>query len=665
MATRSTRPVRLFQTLVTFLALTLAGTALANDNYTELPTGWCYSNAQPRILLKNGQALLAWQGDGNLVLYNRTQCANPADGTGCGGDAAIWSTGTAGRGKRACFYPDGNFSVLTEYGQFLFSSGTEGWAFKTHTGHFLRAVNGGGSGLRADAGHNQAHERFDLIDHPDGSYALRTHTNRHYVAAEDHGEANANRTSVGGWEKVFIEQNTDGTVSIRSAHWASDTDGDGNNDTFRYLRAENGGGANARFDVTHSAAHERFTMLAVDKLVLEGCTIKLKNAEQTLWSAGNCALTPPVQHHYKEDSFGDSLFGAGYYFGAGFQQPYSGYARAFAGGDVWARVFGQQLSIVQAGAQAVSLDNVHSHDASMSVLGINIPITLPTDETDLFTPLSRSFFSASSTFMAGPVPLFVSGEVTGTLGMTGQIGLGGSGGSVTITPYLDVSATAQAGIGGSILGCTIGAGIQGTLSLVNVSAPFTVAVDFLLQQVSLVGDLVVTNLSGSISLFAQLCIFDVTFELADWPAAFENSWSLVNKVFTWGGAEVGPAVVVTQTIRNYWRSNDYLNTAGGALTSSAVGANAALSFTVEPVTGTSFVHLRASNGLLLHAESGAPAVSPIHDGAHSAMWTLEDAPFGTKRIRNRWTGHYLHTELGGLNYGPSPSGNWSSYWVFE
>lgn len=78
-------------------------------------------------------------------------------------------------------------------------------AIRTQGGYHLRAHVGGGSTLEADVTHIGSHEQFTIVDAGDGKVALKTHYG-YYVTAEDGGggAANADRTAIGDWEKFDL-----------------------------------------------------------------------------------------------------------------------------------------------------------------------------------------------------------------------------------------------------------------------------------------------------------------------------------------------------------------------------------------------------------------------------------------------------------------------------
>jgi hypothetical protein len=73
----------------------------------------CLQNVDPGpgTVLQTSAMFLAWQGDGNLVLYR-------SDGT------AVWASNTEGSGEQLCFQGDGNLCINDSQGQAVFCTNT-------------------------------------------------------------------------------------------------------------------------------------------------------------------------------------------------------------------------------------------------------------------------------------------------------------------------------------------------------------------------------------------------------------------------------------------------------------------------------------------------------------------------------------------------------------
>jgi len=130
------------------------------------------------------------------------------------------------------------------------------------------------------------------------------------------------------------------------------------------------------------------------------------------------------------------------------------------------------------------------------------------------------------------------------------------------------------------------------------------------------------------------------------------------------------------SIKNYWKSNEFLNVESGAIASSGISGTSSTHYAYNAhiwvatkVTGTNFVrfHSAFAPASFLNTETGYLQVTPIWDSAHSAMWEMIPVPgvANTYRIRNRWTGGYLHREYGSIQVGNIWATAQSGWWVFD
>ncbi|MEZ4464012.1 MAG: hypothetical protein R3F43_05675 [bacterium] len=89
--------------------------------------------------------------------------------------------------------------------------------------------------------------------------------------------------------------------------------------------------------------------------------------------------------------------------------------------DVEATVFSKDKSLLDVDGYSLLNDGAFRMGLTAKVLGGSIALpSFDSTEIDLFEQ-SLTFFSASTTYMAGPVPITVRGEVTGTLGLKGKV----------------------------------------------------------------------------------------------------------------------------------------------------------------------------------------------------------------------------------------------------
>ena len=99
---------RTLRTAIAALALTASGNALAAGDTIAFPGGCKAKGAG--VIAENAWARLAWQGDGNLVIYAK-------DGTG-----AKWATGTQSKGQNLCFQGDGNLVIYNSAGSAVWAN---------------------------------------------------------------------------------------------------------------------------------------------------------------------------------------------------------------------------------------------------------------------------------------------------------------------------------------------------------------------------------------------------------------------------------------------------------------------------------------------------------------------------------------------------------------
>ncbi|MEZ4473215.1 MAG: hypothetical protein R3F60_21000 [bacterium] len=494
---------RIAQAALAFSLLGFASQALAAS---EIGRGWCYDTTQSRVLLDNADAILAWQADGNLVVYNRMLCANPAAGSGCNSAAAVWATGTGSIGRNLCFQSDGNLVVYGANGP-VWASGTEGTVFKTNSGNYLR-VNPTNGAVDAGGGGDGFHQRFDLFLAPGttNSWGLRTPNNGYWVTAQNGGGSTvfATRPFAAGiynWEQWRIEGNGDGSVYIRAY----------NN---YFLRAENGGGAGVMADRTTVGPHERFFRYEINKMALKNCTLSLETAENTWFRAGDCATNAPVLGPAAQgQGFGNNNFGSGWSARMGYQTPYSTYTRTIGEGSVYGRLFGHQLTLFAAEGSASARDGVLSATARFTVMGVSIPVSLPDVAivANLVEPIEKEYFKRSTIVTVVAVPVTVEAKAVGMIGIEGRMGLT-NGLTAQIGPFARLNATVSAAVGA---GC-VRAGIEGTITLLGIELPLKAVLYPNARQVALTSALEISSLSGSISIFAQACLVGVEVSLGSW-----------------------------------------------------------------------------------------------------------------------------------------------------
>lgn len=130
-------------------------------------------------------------------------------------------------------------------------------------------------------------------------------------------------------------------------------------------------------------------------------------------------------------------------------------------------------------------------------------------------------------------------------------------------------------------------------------------------------------------------------------------------------------------IQNYWNFNAFisLNDMNDLKADSANWNTAGAEWTFEKIENFYRIKSAKAKNEYLHMEYGRVESGPILTGWWSSQWILEaydnNPPPATwdlgkiYRIKNRWTGQYLHVEYGTLQAGNVPTSWWSTRWKIE
>jgi hypothetical protein len=169
----------------------------------------------------------------------------------------------------------------------------------------------------------------------------------------------------------------------------------------------------------------------------------------------------------------------------------------------YAILFGKKVTL--ADVQAAGQLSNQSVSADINVIGIDLwsysaaGVPLWSASKDA----SYTFINQSKTFTVGPVPVTVAGSVTGTLGLAGSIGFQGHTLTASAGPYLDVSATASAALGGGFGPFKLEAGVEGSLILFDaaITNAATATPGATSVAYSATSNMALTEISGSIDLF--------------------------------------------------------------------------------------------------------------------------------------------------------------------
>lgn len=200
-----------------------------------------------------------------------------------------------------------------------------------------------------------------------------------------------------------------------------------------------------------------------------------------------------------------------YYCGKGNTVGYS--AEGKAGADL--TLFGKDFDLFSISGGAYVEPESTTASYGVWVLGKKIK-GASASEISMDIPLAeRTLVTAEATFELGPVPITVSAEATGSLG----IELAMSAGSRTIggraRPYAGVDGVFSAGVG--VKGASVG--VYGDLLLVQVSTPGNASVTYLGNKsfsydTSL--DLQINALDGAVGLYGEFLSYRKQWEIFSW-----------------------------------------------------------------------------------------------------------------------------------------------------
>jgi hypothetical protein len=243
-----------------------------------------------------------------------------------------------------------------------------------------------------------------------------------------------------------------------------------------------------------------------------------------------------VKNYHRSEGFGNSLFGASYVIDASITATpatadQAKRVDAYADGKVLATAFSYSKEIVRGRAQIQGQQGgANSGNAALFAMGQQIWSGNLYYEFST-TPInwSRTFFSASKTFMVGPVPITVKASISGGVKLTISGQIGPTVAKLSADPGGWASVTASASV--NIIVAKFG--VEGYLTLINVTLPSygelfwpVCSLDWTLRSV-----LNLNTISGNLKLFAQINFlffkkkWDVT--IATWSGITRN-WTLLN-----------------------------------------------------------------------------------------------------------------------------------------
>ncbi len=193
------------------------------------------------------------------------------------------------------------------------------------------------------------------------------------------------------------------------------------------------------------------------------------------------------------------------------------YLRALGEARGFARLFGNDVTILGVTANAEATSTTAFVEANLTVLGADVFSRRMAAELEIdpLFELEVTFFEASKTFVIGVVPVTASVSLDGALGIKLFASAGIAGINVTPTPYSAVSASGAVGVGVD----GVSAGIEITLKLLGIDIP--IAIDLILPTFHRLDwaisiDLEVSTLDGSVALYIEVGPLKFTYTLFEW-----------------------------------------------------------------------------------------------------------------------------------------------------
>lgn len=213
------------------------------------------------------------------------------------------------------------------------------------------------------------------------------------------------------------------------------------------------------------------------------------------------------QYFMDAGNYGNNTIGASHYLAAGIQSV-GDYTWSGAAANLSATLFGESATLIGAELSASKDDGAVSSRMYFEVLGsvqVDDPIGVNTDWST-----SATFFEASATFYG----VTVRGELVGTIGVEASAEIGGLGVAINGTPYLDVTASASAGVGGWCLSAGVGA----DLSIASISVPTDATLGLAGSDIAweVSSQVEMSTLDGKIYLYVDYCLGSEEYEIFSW-----------------------------------------------------------------------------------------------------------------------------------------------------
>lgn len=230
----------------------------------------------------------------------------------------------------------------------------------------------------------------------------------------------------------------------------------------------------------------------------------------------------------KSESFGSSFVGASYavsasLVGTGATSSTPTTIKTAANLAANASLFWKTFQLAKGDFQSTVKTGVSATGSlALYIVGIVNYSTTFSQPLTVTKSFSKTFFSAQHTVSILGFPITVKGSVAGSAGFTLAGGPTLSGGTASFTPFAKAYATASASVGA--LG--VGAGVSGTITMVELTAPAVLDAYFASGNLgwSISLKAVLKTLAGSLKVFVEYI-----FDSSSWTIF---SWSGYSKTYT-------------------------------------------------------------------------------------------------------------------------------------
>lgn len=196
----------------------------------------------------------------------------------------------------------------------------------------------------------------------------------------------------------------------------------------------------------------------------------------------------------------------------------SNYVEAIADGGASVTLFGQPYKLVE-GIASAEINDGPKDMVKMMVGGAMVYSSSAFGVLD--QKVTQEFFSQDAQLYVGPIPITATFEVTGSVGMRGNMDYNQNSNMLTctVTPYASVDAFGSIGFGVIV----VSAGVEGELNLVSVGFPLTNELNTETLRYEAKSDVNISTLEGSLSLYANATLVKYTKEVASFDGYSASS----------------------------------------------------------------------------------------------------------------------------------------------